>query len=111
MSRASHSAYTPRAGDRVRLGGFDGPRAVVLEFRSLTGQPYFKARRLDTHALVWPDGAVADSEGTFERTCAECEIRFRTDQAMESLCGNCGRQNTRAPDTRRATGARWWRGR
>jgi hypothetical protein len=106
----SPSAYTPRAGDRVRLGGFDGPPAVILEFRSQTGRPYFKARRLDTQALVWPDGAVADSEGTLERTCAECEIRFRTDHATESICVNCTRQDTRAADPRRATGARWWRG-
>ena len=106
--------YQPTTGDRVRLGGFDGPRAIILEFkRKADGRPYFKAKRENSGELVWPDHAVADSQGAYVRTCTDCEIDFRTDTVMTVLCPNCDRRQAQrgGADTRRTTGARYWQGR
>ena len=106
------AAYVPSPGDRVRLGGFDGPRAVIVMFkRHGDGKPYYKARVLSTGALEWPNHIVADSEGAYVRTCTDCEIRFLSDAVAEVLCPNCARPRGDGPDSRRTTGARVWRGR
>lgn len=111
MSRDT-SAYTPSPGDRVRLGGFEGPRAVIVMFkRHADGVPFFKARVVGTGALEWPNRVVADSSGAFEHACTDCEIRFRSDAASDPLCPNCARPRGDGPDSRRTTGARVWRGR
>jgi hypothetical protein len=106
--------YQPTTGDRVRLNGFEGPRAIILKFnRKTDGAPYFKAKLEKTGELVWPDHVVADSLGAYELTCADCEIRFRAARAWDPLCPNCERRHDRqgGPDRQKTTGARVWRGR
>ena len=102
--------YQPTAGDVVRLGGINGPRATIVQLRRRVDRvPFFKAQREDTGELVWPDHAVADCTGVHQRICAECEIPFQTDDGFESLCPNCDKRHVEGPDSRRKTGARWWR--
>ena len=105
--------YQPTTGDRVRVNGWTGKRAMILIFkRKFDGAPYFKAKIENSGELVWPDHVVADSEGAYERTCADCEIRFRTDRVLDPLCPNCERRAERQdPGSRQRTGARTWRGR
>ena len=105
-------AYQPTTGDRVRVHGFEGKRAIILRFtRKSDGAPYFKAKIENTGELVWPDRVVADSSGAFEHECTDCEIRFRSDAALDPLCPNCARPRGDGPDVRRPTGARVWRDR
>jgi hypothetical protein len=79
-------------GDRVRLGGFEGKRGVVLRCQKRTGPGHYFKVKLDNGSWVWPDGAVVDSIGTYELTCSECAGLFRSNAITEVFCPNCERR-------------------
>jgi hypothetical protein len=83
-------------GDRVRMGGFDGPRGIVLRCQKRTGAGHYFKVKLDNGSWVWPDGAVVDSAGTYELTCHDCAGPFRANHLATPLCPNCEQRDERA---------------
>ena len=88
-----------RHGDRVRVGGFQGPAGVLYrcEKRDRSGH-YFKVN-LASGQWVWPDRLVVDSRGIYTERCRECDGEFHTDRLGEPLCPNCDRRGRPNQDT------------
>jgi hypothetical protein len=94
--------YSPTHGDRVRIGTFAGPAGTVLH----CGRGADKCWRVKLDDGRWMplQRVVAVSDGTFDRECADCEIRFLAKAAVDPLCPNC-ESRQRVIDSRRARDA------
>jgi hypothetical protein len=89
VSRATSEPIDLEHGQRVQIG-FGGPSGTVKRCKRKppkTGH-YYKVL-LDDGSWVWPDRVVAASSGAHECRCAECRMRFRSDDPHEVLCPNC----------------------
>lgn len=96
--------YAPTHGDRVRLGGFTGPAGTVLQCRNRGTREHYWRVKLDDGRWMPLQRVVAVSDGTFDRECVDCELRFLAHAAFDPLCPNCeSRQRVR--DQQRAQDA------
>jgi len=90
----THAPAGYRHGLRVRMGGPNGPRGVLLECESRkSGRMYWRVRLQDSGDWVWPDalgGIVVDGTGTAVTICQSCGLRFvHHVNDGELICGRC----------------------
>jgi hypothetical protein len=75
-----------RHGLRVRIGGIDGPRGVLLQ---CGGGAYWRVKLDRSGDWTYPDRLVVDGVGdVLGASCAQCELPYKTTPG-NPICDAC----------------------